>query len=145
MGAGISTKQRSGYIYRRLQKIKRQLRDAGVPSEYHNYQLCRYEPVGTQSVGGWNISFRTIHASNGESASWPVISIVDSLEGDLRFGGPGVSYTYREAPITKGSFEDGLKKLVELFREFEHVRLALEETRQGAGSVVAIENRRNAI
>jgi len=113
MSAGLSTKQINDRIYNRLQTVKRQLERAGVPVHYHKFQLTRFEPENSRAIGGWNISFRIIHASNGEVAGSPQIYISGSTQGDFRFGG------FLATSASNGSFEDGIKKLIELFAEVQ--------------------------
>jgi hypothetical protein len=112
MSAGLSTKQINSRIYNRLQTIKRQLSRAGVPSTYHAHQLCRFETVNTPNIGGWNISFRVIRASNGESAGTPSLYITNSLQGGFHFGGWDAD--------NNGAFADGIKKLIELYAEVQY-------------------------
>lgn len=108
MSAGRSTKHINNSIYRRLQKIRRQLQRAGVATVYKNYQVFRFEPQGSQAIGGFNIAFSFIHASNGESAGSPVIKIHGALQGDFTYGG---------WKNINGTFEQGIAKLIEIFAE----------------------------
>jgi hypothetical protein len=110
MSAGLSTKQINSRIYNRLQTIKSQLTRAGVPVVYHVQRLGNFVPATGRAVGAgcWNISFRVIHASNGETAGAPCIVIQNSAQGDFTFGG------FNER--NNGSFADGIAKLIELYR-----------------------------
>jgi hypothetical protein len=110
MGAGLSTKQINSRIYNRLQTIKRQLERANVPVAYRHKQLLRFEIENTSRIGGWNISYQTIRASNGETAGAPSIYITSTIQGDFRFGGFSNQHD-------TGSFDAGIAKLIELFSE----------------------------
>ncbi len=108
MGAGISNNAMNSRIRRRLQKIQNQLGVAGVKSVYRNYQLVRFEDLNDLAIGGFNITFNVLRASNGESASFIHIIIRHTLQGDFSFGG---------TKEVNGSFDDGIKKLIEIFAE----------------------------
>ena len=70
MGAGVSQKTMNGYYYRALKKIQRELQAAGVYSEYKSFGL---HYVGEDR--GFGYSYRTIRASNGETAGIPSVWI----------------------------------------------------------------------
>ena len=113
MGAGLSQKQIKSRIYNRLKTIQRNLGKAGVPVSYHNYQLCRFETANSPHIGGWNISFRTSRASNGEVAGVPAVYITNSIRGDFKFGG------FDQDSL--GSFDQGIAHLIQIFSEREAV------------------------
>lgn len=118
MGAGLSSKQINSRIYNRLQSIKNQLAKAGVTVVYKNYSLIRYEAEHTQKIGGFNISFNVMRASNGEVAGSPSVYITNALEGNG-------SYSWREK--SAGSFEQGISKLIEIFGEPELALTSMDE------------------
>lgn len=63
MGAGVSQKDMNRYYYRRCKKIQRELAKVGIVAEYRMYSLFFGE-----EAEGFSIGFRTIRASNGETA-----------------------------------------------------------------------------
>src|ERR1700690_1070996 len=66
MGAGVSQKVMNGYYYRRLKKIQIELDQAGVCSTYSRGVLSGHDEYNTKAY--WTIGFRTLRASNGETA-----------------------------------------------------------------------------
>jgi hypothetical protein len=107
MGARPSQKQINSRIYNRLQTIKRQLQKAGVAVIYKDKSLVRYETTNTEKIGGFNISYRTLHANNGEVAGFPVIYITGTMSEDGTYGW--------QKP--QGSFDMGINKIIEAFAE----------------------------
>lgn len=70
MGAGVSQKQMDATYRRRLLKLQRELGQDFVSSGNTGLQL-----EGGDKDGQWNIRFRTIRASNGETAGLMTVSI----------------------------------------------------------------------
>lgn len=112
MSAGISTKAMNSRIRRRLKKIQNQLGVAGVKTSYRNYSLARFEADGSQKIGGFNISFRVIRASNGESAATPTVYISHvNVNVDGFYGGWDAN--------NNGSFDQGLAAIINNFSEVQ--------------------------
>lgn len=70
MGAGISQKQMDATYRRRLLKLQRELGQDHVSSGNTGLELN-----GGDSDGQWGIKFRTIRASNGETAGLMTVRI----------------------------------------------------------------------
>lgn len=77
MAAGLTNKQFYNRVYRRLQRTKRELAQAGVASEYHNGALVYQEPAPIGRVVGFSITYRRLNASNGETAGLARIYLVN--------------------------------------------------------------------
>jgi hypothetical protein len=74
MGAGISQKVLNAHYYRRLKLLQRELISAGVPTAYRQFQLFS----GNDAHNGFNISYNTLRASNGETCGMLHVSIAAS-------------------------------------------------------------------
>lgn len=64
MAAGISQRDMNRKYYRRLKKLQYELESAGVKTIYRRFQLFS----GDGAHDGFNICYRTLRASNGETA-----------------------------------------------------------------------------
>ena len=63
MGAGISQQNMNRIYYRRLKKIQSELLAVGIESKYERFALYRGD-----ATRGFTINYRTLRASNGETA-----------------------------------------------------------------------------
>ncbi len=100
MGAGISKEQKSRIASRELTKVQKDLEKAGIGVYREKGALIHYENKSDGS--GFNISFRWIHASNGECAGWPVVYL-----GSMNPIAPGKVFS---APSwLPDSWEDGIR------------------------------------
>jgi len=81
MGAGVSDKVVNQQYHKTLKRIAGELEKSGVASELRELTL-----MGNNSKRDafWSLRFRTIRASNGETAGLPEIQIWHP-EGDQRF------------------------------------------------------------
>lgn len=73
MGAGYPWSKRRHVLYHRCKKYQRILAAAGIPSTYKEWTL-----VGD----GWSLYYKTIWASNGESAS--LVRVVGTQADHIR-------------------------------------------------------------
>lgn len=92
MGAGISQKTMNGYYYRSLKRIQRELAAVGVTAQYKAYRLWYVDPAEGSNAKGFGVSYRTIRASNGETAGIPIVwirhqGVSESFE---EFSGAGI-------------------------------------------------------
>ena len=104
MGAGISRERKNAIVYRRLKSIQNRLQRAGVRVNYRKYQLFP-DVTGDDRDIAFNISFTFIHASNGECAGWPVITVIED----------GVTTTYNEV-LTDNNLDKGIERIISVFR-----------------------------
>ena len=115
MAAGLSQKQITARIYRRLLSIARDLRRAGVHTQYQKATAQRYAKLvffegdgvlvpHSNVDGGFNISYSVSRASNGETFGSATIYLVYK----------GESTNYGLASVN-GSFEQGIARIKELF------------------------------
>ena len=101
MGAGVSQKVMNGYYYRSLKKLQRELEVAGVPCQYGRFQLfgVRNGMWYTENGGAFRISYRTLRASNGETAGRMLIS-------------------YNDGGIMRTNFDNPEQGIAEIKRQF---------------------------
>jgi hypothetical protein len=107
MAAGLSSKQIYGRIYNRLQSIRYKLVKAGVETIYRKSQIfpdvTKYN--GTEA-DGFNISFDTWRASNGETGGFAKCTIFyNDSRGTVQFG----------HMLAGGSFEQGIAEVVRIY------------------------------
>jgi len=86
MAAGIPQRLLNNRYRYRLQKIRRELIAAGVPTLYKRYQLFP-DTTGRKDENGFNIRFRTLRASNGETAGLLCVTILIAEGKDENYGG----------------------------------------------------------
>lgn len=106
MAAGLTKKQWYTRMYNKLQSTKRELEKAGVAVVYRNLQLFPDMTGLTHETHdlGFNISFQTSRASNGEAAAWQVITVVIDGKKEL--------YGWMQKD---GDFEKGMLRVSQLF------------------------------
>lgn len=117
MGAGLSTKQFNNRVYKRLQRIKRELENAGVSVKYENYQLCSATD-GKQF--SFNISYCRLNASNGETAGLPSVRLQVGANPIERFD--------------HLSFDRGIARIVEVVKQAKSYDFSIENH----GSIVLL-------
>jgi hypothetical protein len=112
MGAGVSQSRINQAIRRDLQHIQSELSGHGIPSIYKRFVLTD----GENNKVGFVISYRVVHASNGECAGWPVFCVIDKKTGTQEFMGSendGGVWTSRKR---------GIARIVELWRGCENTK-----------------------
>ena len=97
MGLGMSGKREYQIVYRELHQIQRELAAKGVLTEYKNRVL-----TGFKGSDVFQVRYRRINASNGESAMWPIAEL--NIDGEWRYFNaapwmPGLSWKTAEPII----------------------------------------------
>lgn len=109
MGAGLSKKQFKDRVYRRLKATQRELQADGIKVVYKNFQLYPDTTGMTFSVG-FNISYRRLDASNGETAGLPRIIVQPYASADEEYG-------WWNSP--NGDWDKGIARIKELFKNYK--------------------------
>ena len=78
MGAGISQQDMNRRFYSALKHIQRELAEAGVPVTYRRLSLYHADPFAGDD---FNITFKTLRASNGEAAG--ILNVRVTVEDKL--------------------------------------------------------------
>lgn len=98
MSAGISQKRMNAIYYNRLKKIQHELEAAGVPTNYKQFRLYGFPSLSDN----FSIGFRTLRASNGETAGLMNINIDHNGVNEVFF-------------FPKAKPEDGIARIKQLF------------------------------